>query len=331
MVDTSTTYLGHRIRTPLIASASPLSETVDGLRALEEAGVGAIVLSSMFEEQLDLSPETLHRLMGENAGGYARVLGEQNGNPRTKRGPLEYLEHLRAAKAAVEVPIIASVNGTPGGSWPCYLPLLAEAGADAVEINLYHVPTDPMVSGADLEASYFDAVRRARDHFRAPIAVKLHPFFTSIPHAALRLHECGADALVLFNRFYQPDVDIETLEAKPRLLLSSPEQLRLPLRWIGILHGRVGAELALSGGVHSGEDVLKALAVGAQAVMLCSTLLRHGIHHLASLDKRLSIWLEAHDYPSVDALRGRLVTDGEASAIVHRAQYIRTLFGYDHQ
>lgn len=329
MVRIGTRYLGLGLRSPLVASASPLSETIDGVRALEDAGAGAIVLYSLFEEQLTLPPEKLHQLMGQGAGGYAEAVALTSDSPRAQTDPLGYLEHVRRAKASVDIPIIASVNGSPGCSWQSYARLLEEAGADALELNLYHVPTDPEVSAEALEAEYFKAVKEMRAGTRIPIAVKLHPFFTSLPHAARRFHEAGAQGLVLFNRFYQPDVDLERMRARSRLALSTPEDLRLRLRWIGILYGKVGAELAATGGVHSAEDALKAVATGARVAMVCSVLLKHGVPHLRTLNERIRIWLDAHGYADLDALRGRLVEGTEAQSVIERAQYMRVLREYE--
>lgn len=329
MVSIGTRYLGLDVPSPLVASASPLSETLAGVRELEDAGAGAIVLFSLFEEQLTLEPETLHELMGIGAGGYAETLALLRQAPKSRQGPLEYLEHLRAAKSAVSVPIIASVNGAPGMSWHAYLRLLEETGADAIELNLYHVPTDPDLSSERLEQSYFDTVREASNGLSIPLSVKLHPFFTSLPNAARRFVENGARGLVLFNRFYQPDVDLDRMRARSRMGLSESVELRLPLRWVGILSNSTEAELAVTGGVHTAEDALKAIAMGARVAMVCSTLLRHGTHHLKTLNERLRIWLDAHGYVNVDALRGRLANEADTLAVVQRAQYMRTLQAVD--
>jgi dihydroorotate dehydrogenase (fumarate) len=329
MVKIATRYLGLGLRSPLVPSASPLSETLGGVRALEDAGAGAIVLYSLFEEQLTLPPEVLHQLMGRGAGGYAEAVALRSSAPRVQNDPLGYLEHVRTAKEAVDCPIIASANGAPDGAWPHYAKLLAEAGADAIELNLYHIPTDPEVSAADLEDKYFHVVRSVKEVVDIPLAVKLHPFFTSLPHAARRFHENGADGLVLFNRFYQPDVDLDRMRARSSLALSTSEDMRLPLRWVSVLHRRTGADLALTGGVHSAEDALKAIAAGAQVAMVCSVLLRHGIPHLKTLNERLRIWLEARDFPDIDALRGRLHESEEVQAVIERAQYMRVLRDYE--
>ncbi len=329
MVSIATRYLGLELRSPLVASASPLSETIAGVRALEDAGAGAVVLYSLFEEQLNLPPESLHDLMGRGAGGYAETVALQPGSHRGPSGPFEYLEYLREAKAAVGIPVIASVNGAPGKDWAPYASLLEAAGADAVELNLYHVPTDPSVPAAELESRYYHTVQLIRRALRVPLTVKLHPFFTSLPHAAARFHESGADGLVLFNRFYQPDVDLDRMRARARLTLSTSEDLRLPLRWVSILKRQLGAELAITGGVQSAEDALKAIAAGASVAMVCSTLIRHGVPHLKTLNERLRIWLDAHGFAGVDDLRGRLSQEEDAQSVIERAQYIRTLRDFD--
>lgn len=329
MVDISTQYLGIPVRSPLCASASPLSDHLDGIRALDDAQVGAIVISSLFEEQLQLSPEILHRLLSLDRGSYAEVLSVATGGQRTRWGPDEYLAHLVAAKAAVDAPIIASLNGAPTAKWAGFARLLERAGADGIELNLYHLPTDPEVSAARLEEQYFQCVREVRDAVSLPLAVKLHPYFTSLPHAARRFVEAGADALVLFNRFYQPDLDLESKRAHNRVKLSTSEDLRIPLRWTAMLQPLLPADIAVTGGVHTGEDALKAMALGAQVAMVCSTLLRHGIPHLGALHRRMRAWLEAHDFRKIDDFRGSMLTGLELKEVIHRAQYIRNLHGYD--
>lgn len=328
MVDIGTRYLGLSLRSPLVASSSPLTETLDGIRALEDAGVGAVVLFSMFEEQLTLPPEALHQLLASATGSYAEALALLPDAPRAHTGPFEYLEYVRAAKDAVDVPIVASVNGTPGGAWAAYARLLEHAGADAIELNLYHVPSDPKVSSERLEAEYFHTLRRVREVVRIPVAVKLHPFFTSLPHAAGEFERAGADGLVLFNRFYQPLVDIERMRARPRIELSRSEDLRLPLRWVSILRRSVDADLAITGGVHTAEDALSGLAVGAQVVMLCSALLKHGPEHLRTVEQGMRVWLEARGIQKLDSFRGTLLESPEAREAIERAQYMRALHGF---
>lgn len=325
MVDITTRYLGLPLRSPLVASSSPLTETLDGIRALEDAGAGAVVLFSMFEEQLTLPPEALHRLMGEVAGSYAEAMASIPDVPRAHISPFEYLDYIRAAKEAVDIPIFASINGTPGGAWHAYARLVEQAGADGVELNLYHVPTDPAVSAERLEADYFHTVKRVREAVRIPLAVKLHPFFTSLPHAAKGFVEAGADGLVLFNRFYQPAIDLVQMQARPKIELSRSEDLRLPLRWVSILHDLVPGDLGLTSGVHTAEDALAALAAGARVAMVCSVLLEKGPAHLKSILQGMRVWLESREFRQVDDFRGALHENPEARRAVERAQYMRAL------
>ncbi len=328
MVNMSTRYLGLDLSTPLVASASPLSGTVEGVKELEDNGIGAVVLFSLFEEQLTLSPHHLHQLMGVQNGGYAEAISLASTAPHRQMDPLDYLEHVHASKAAVDIPIIASINGTPHQRWTHYIKLLQQAGADAVELNLYHIPTNPLLSSYDLEESILQTIRAVKATVEIPIAVKLHPFITSLPHFAQRMHEAGADALVLFNRFYQPEVDLENLRAKSKLTLSTSEDLKLVLRWLHILKGQLGAEMAATGGIHTSEDALKALAMGANVTMVCSSLLKHGVGHLKTIQQGMRIWLEARDYQNINSFVGAMSNCIQSKEAVERAQYIRTLDSY---
>ena len=330
MVELGTRYMGKSLKSPLVASASPLSETLSGVRELEDAGAGAVVLYSLFEEQLTLTEEQQTDLMARaHNKSVAETLALRPSSPRVKGGPVEYLEHLRGAKAAVDIPIIASLNGGPSADWPSYARLCEQAGADAVELNLYHVPTDPTKTAVDVEDAYLRSVSKVKKAVGVPVAVKLHPFFTSLPHTAREMKAAGADALVLFNRFYQPDVDLENMRVRTRLELSTPAELRLPLRWTSILTRADSPEIAISSGIHSAEDALRALAAGASVAMVCSTLLKKGIPHLRTLNQRLRVWLEARGWSSVEAFRGSLVRTEDGVADIQRAQYMRTLQDWD--
>jgi dihydroorotate dehydrogenase (fumarate) len=267
MIDLSTTYLGLRLRTPLVASASPLSQEIDGIRRLEEAGASAVVLYSLFEEQLQRSIELDQRkAAGTDSLAEATTLSPQPAEFRV--GPEEYLKHIQRAKQAVSVPIVASLNGTTLGGWAKYAKQIEEAGADAIECNIYSIPTNPDIAGSDIEKTYIDILREVKISVRIPVAVKLSPFFSSMANMAKRLDQTGANGLVLFNRFYQPDINLDELEIQPNVLLSTPQALRLPLTWIGILYGRIQASLAATSGVHGPEDVIKLLMVGADVTML---------------------------------------------------------------
>jgi dihydroorotate dehydrogenase (fumarate) len=328
-MDLTTTYLGMRLRTPLVASASPLSEEVDGIRRLEEAGISAVVLYSLFEEQLARESLELHERMTHTAHSHPEALSYLPEPSEWRTGPDEYLEHIRAAKLAVDIPVIASLNGSSPGGWIDYARSIEAAGADALELNIYAIPTDASVTGAEVERTYIDILRAVRAAVTIPLAVKLSPFFSSMPNMAAQLEAAGAGALVLFNRFYQPDVDLETLEVVPNLLLSTPQALRLPLRWIAILRGQVGCDLAATSGVHWAHDVLKMLLVGADATMLCSTLFRHGLETIHKIETGVWEWMERNEYESVRQMQGSLSQRNSPDpATFERAQYVRTLHSY---
>jgi dihydroorotate dehydrogenase (fumarate) len=329
MVELHSRYLGLDLRTPLVASASPLTGSLDGLRRLEAAGAGAVVLPSLFEEQLTLEADQVGRLLegGADSLSVALTLDDYNA------GPYGYLALVEKAKATLSIPVIASLNGVTRGAWVEHATLLEEAGADAVELNVYYVSSSPGLGGSDVERRYLDLVRSVRQTIGVPLAVKLSPYFSSVTNLSRQLVEAGAGGLVLFNRFYQPDLDLDTLEVTPRLVLSSSEELRLPLRWIAILHGHLGrASLAASTGVHTAEDAVKVLAAGADVAMMTSALLRHGPEHLTVVEAGLRDWLEGRGMPSVDVLRGlrsqRSVGD---PAAWERANYITMLASYPDQ
>jgi dihydroorotate dehydrogenase (fumarate) len=328
-MDLTTTYLGMRLRTPLVPSASPLSEKIDNIRKMEDAGAGAVVLYSLFEEQLRWESEHLHHHLSSHVDSFPEALSFFPEPSEFHLGPDEYLNHIRQAKAAVDIPIIASLNGTSLGGWTRYARDIQQAGADALELNLYAIPTDPYLPAAEVEQHYIDVVTAVKSAITIPVAVKLSPFFSNMALMARRLDEAGANGLVLFNRFYQPDMDLETLEVWPHVLLSAPPELRLPLRWIGILYGRLHADLAATTGVHDAPDALKLLMAGANVTMLCSALLRHGIPYLGLVGQRMRHWMEEHEYESVDQLRGSLSQRHCADpAAFERAQYIRVLHSY---
>ncbi len=329
MVDLRSRYLGLHLRSPLVASASPLTGSLDGLRRLEAAGAGAVVLPSLFEEQLTLEAREVGRLLEAGADSLSAALALDQYNA----GPYGYLALVEKAKATLEIPVIASLNGVTRGAWVEHATLLEDAGADAVELNVYYVSSSPGLSGADVEQRYLDLVRAVRQAIGIPLAVKLSPYFSSLANLARQLVEVGANALVLFNRFYQPDLDLDSLEVTPRLVLSSSEELRLPLRWVAILHGHLGtASLAASTGVHTAEDAVKVLAAGADVAMMTSALLRHGPEHLTVVEAGLRDWLEGRGMQSVDLVRGlrsqRSIGD---PAAWERANYVTMLASYPDQ
>lgn len=330
MTDLSTTYLGIRLDNPLVASSSPLTGELDSLVALRAAGAGAVVLPSLFEEQVVHESMEVHRMLEHGAGsspeavsGYVPELDDYN------TGPTRYLRKLEAATRRLDIPVIASLNGSSRGGWLGYAQLLEEAGAAAIELNVYRVAADVTTPGGVIEDELVDLVAAVRDRVRIPIAVKLGPQYSALGHLARRLAGAGADGLVLFNRFYQPDIDLEELDVTPHLVLSDSDELRLPLRWIAILHGRVKCSLAATTGVHTARDVLKVLLAGADAAMMASALLRHGPDHLREVLAEVRAWLVEHDYDGVEQLRGSVshanVADPEA---FERANYVHTLTSY---
>ena len=327
-MDLTTTYLGLTLRNPIVPSASILSEKVENIVRMAEAGAAAVVMHSLFEEQITGEGEAFDHYLsyGEaispEAQSYFPDLGEFV-------GPDEYLEHIRRAKEQVDIPIIGSLNGISAGGWVEYARLIEEAGADALELNIYYIPTNPDLTSAELEETYLETVRAVKAQVSIPVAVKLSPFFTSLPNMAKRLADAGADGLVLFNRFYQPDLDIENLEVVPRLRLSTSDELLLPLRWIAILYGRVNADLALTTGVHTHLDVLKGLMAGAKVTMMASALLRFGIGHISKVLEDLQAWMEEHEYESVAQMQGSLSQARVPNpAAFERANYMKTLHAW---
>lgn len=331
MIDLSTRYLGLTLRTPLVPSASPLSHEVSSIRRLEDAGAAAVVLYSLFEEQLRQETIELEYHLSEATESFAESLTFFPEPSEFRLGPDGYLELIRKAKQAVKIPVIASLNGTTVGGWTRYARDIQQAGADALECNIYYIPTDPNLSSAQVEQTYVEIVHSVKSAVTIPIAVKISPFFSNLAYMAQRLDAAGADGLVLFNRFYQPDVDLEELEIKPSVLLSTQQALRLPLTWIGILQGRVKASLAASSGVHDVQDVLKLLMVGADVTMLCSSLLRNGINHIRSLEQGMKDWMEKHEYESVGQMQGSMSQRRCADpGAFERAQYMRAIKGMQH-
>jgi dihydroorotate dehydrogenase (fumarate) len=331
MLDLTTRYLGMQLRTPLVASASPLSHEIADLRRLEDAGASAVVLYSLFEEQLRQESLELDFYLTEGTESHPESLHYFPQPSEFCLGPDEYLDHIRKAKDAVKIPVIASLNGSSVGGWIQYATQIQEAGADALECNIYWIVTDPDMTSAEVEKYYLDILWAVKAAVTIPVAIKISPFFSNLANMAKRLDAAGADGLVLFNRFYQPDIDLETLELNPRVLLSTPQAMRLPLTWVGILYGRVQASLAATSGIHGAEDVIKLLLVGANVTMLCSTLLRNGINHLRGIEQGVRQWMEAHEYESVQQMLGSMSQKNcpDPSAF-ERAQYMRAVKGIQH-
>ena len=324
-----TDYLSLKLGSPLVPSASPLSQEIGHLRAMEDTGAGAVVLHSLFVEQIEQETRTLWHYMTSGMDSHAEALSYFPEPGEFRHGPDAYLEHVRRARAALGIPVIASLNGSTPGGWTAYARRMQEAGAAAVELNLYEVPADLDLTSDEIERRHLEVVREVRRDLSIPLAVKIGPYFSAPAGMAARLGKAGADGLVLFNRFYQPDIDLADLEVRPSVRLSSPDELPLRLRWIAILHGRVPLSLAATGGVHDHEDVLKALLVGADVTMLCSALLRRGIGHLADVRTGLIRWMEEREYASVEQLKGSMSQRAcHDPAAFERASYMKALTGY---
>jgi dihydroorotate dehydrogenase (fumarate) len=323
-MDLSTRYMGLTLRNPLVASASPLSRTADDVRQLADAGVGAVVLYSLFEEQLRREAAENARLVDAQTESFAESLSYFPAAAEEEAGPRAYLSLLERAADAVDIPVIGSLNGVTPSGWADYARAMQDAGAAAIELNIYYLPGDPSISGRDVEQRHVDVLTRVKNVVSVPVAVKLGPYFSSMGEMALRLDEAGADALVLFNRFLQPDIDPETLAAVPAVGLSSPAEARLPRTWIALLYGRVQASLAATTGVETATDVAKYLLAGADVVMTASALLRHGPEHATVLLDGLSDWMARKGFDTVDELRGMLAAPSGADE-AERASYVSAL------
>jgi dihydroorotate dehydrogenase (fumarate) len=329
MSDLTTKYLGLTLKNPVVASASPLSESLDNIRRLEDHGIGAIVLPSLFEEQLNLESNALDADLSRGADIFPESLTYLPDLTNYNLGPNGYLELIRKAKAAVKVPIIASLNGVSRGGWTRYAHDMEQAGADAIELNIYSLITDPDRTSVEVERDFGELVHTVKESVRIPVAVKLSHFFSAMANFARKLDGSGADALVLFNRFYQPDLDIETLEVVPSLTLSRPAELLLRLHWIAILFKKIRADLAVTGGVHSAEDVVKSVMVGARVAMMTSALLQNGISHLDGVLRDLARWLDEHEYDSVQQMCGSMSQRNVPDpAAFERGNYMRVLSSY---
>jgi dihydroorotate dehydrogenase (fumarate) len=332
MVDLSTTYLGLQLKNPVVASASPISKKLDGIRSLEDAGAGAVVMYSLFEEQIVHESLALDYYLSRGTDTYAEAITYFPDLQHYNIGPEQYLNLIHKAKQSVSIPIIGSLNGISTGGWVDYAKKIEQAGADALELNVYYIPTDFNLSSQELEQAYVDLVKDIRGQIHIPLAVKLSPYFTSLPNFCSRLVQAGASGLVLFNRFMQPDLDIETLEVTPNLVLSDSKELRLPLRWIAILYGRIAADLALTTGVHTAQDVLKAMMAGANVSMMTSALLTNGVKHIGEVLGGIQTWMESFEYESVKQMRGSMSQRAVAEpSAFERANYMKALTSFDNR
>lgn len=329
-MDLSTTYLGLNLKNPIVPSSSPLSRHISTLRRIEDAGAAAVVLYSLFEEEIRMESKTLNEYLIQGTEIYPESITFFPEAPSYRMvGPDAYLEHIARAKEVLDIPIIASLNGVSTGGWIDYARRIQEAGADALELNIYYIPTNPELTGSEVEQIYIDVLRDVKAAVQIPVAMKLSPYFSSMANMAKRLDDAGADGLVLFNRFYQPDLDLEALEVVPNLVLSDSDELRLPLRWAAILYGRVRADIGLTTGVHTATDVLKSLAAGATVAMTASELLQNGLGRIGEILGEVGMWLVENEYNSLDELRGSLSqVNVAAPAAFERANYIQVVSSY---
>jgi len=328
-IDLSTTYLGLKLKNPLVASSSPMCQDVANVRRMEEAGAAAVVLHSLFEEQIEMESDELDRYITEGSEISAESVTHFPELTGTVDTPMAYMKHIEACKRAVKIPIIASLNGITKGAWLDYAKQMEQAGADALELNIYYIPVDAAVSGEQVEQRYVDLVQAIKGTVRLPVAVKLGPHFSSIANMAKKLDAAGADALVLFNRFYQPDYDLESLEVVPNLILSNSHDLLLRLHWIAVLYGQIEADMALTGGVHSATDVIKSMMAGAKVAMMTSALLKRGISYLDTLTTELLVWMGEHEYDSIKQMQGSMSRNAVPQpAAFERANYMKVLSSY---
>ena len=329
MTNITTTYLGLPLRSPLVASASPLSDSIENIRRFEDSGVGAVVLPSLFEEQLELESYAVHADLSRGAESTPESLNYFPNLHNYNLGPDAYLELIHKAKQSVSIPVIGSLNGVSVGGWTRYAKLIEQAGAAALELNIYDIVTDTHDKGSRVEENYCELVRHIKRSIGIPVAVKISPFFTAMANVAKQLDGAGADGLVLFNRFYQPDIDIDALEIVPSLTLSQSPELRLRLHWVAILYGNVAANMAVTGGVHTGHDILKAMMAGAHVAMMTSAFFQNGIRHANVALHEMTRWMEEHEYESVGQMRGSMSRRSVPNpSAFDRANYLRVLSSY---
>lgn len=328
-IDLSTTYLGLKLKNPLVASSSPMCEDVGNVRRMEDAGAAAVVLHSLFEEQIQIENDELDRFMTEGSDISAEATSHLPELTGRVMGPENYLKHIAQCKQAVKIPIIASLNGATKGGWIAYARQMQQAGADALELNIYNIPVDSNATGEQIEQQYVELVKAVKAEVKIPVAVKLGPFFSSMANMARKLDAAGADGLVLFNRFYQPDYNLETLEVVPNLILSNSHDLFLRLHWIAVIYGNVKADLALTGGVHTASDVIKSMMAGARIAMMTSALLKRGISYLDTLSTELLIWMGEHEYDSIKQMQGSMSRNAVPQPrAFERANYLKVLSSY---
>jgi dihydroorotate dehydrogenase (fumarate) len=328
-MDLSTTYMGLKLKNPLVPSASPLSRDIPNVKVMEDMGAAAVVLESLFEEQIQHEKNEMDHFLSQGTESFAESLSYFPDAEMYNFGPDEYLEHIRQAKEAVDIPVIASLNGVSTGGWTEYARKMQQAGADALELNSYYLATDPQKDSNFIEDNYIEVLKQVKSAVTIPVAFKMSPYFTSLAAMAKRFDEAGADALVLFNRFYQPDIDLENLEVVPNLVLSTSESMRLPLRWIAVLFGKVKASMAATTGIHTAQDVLKMLMVGADVTMLCAVLFQQGMGVMVKILDDMNKWMEEREYDSVKQMKGSMSHKSVAEpAAFERANYMKVLKSY---
>jgi dihydroorotate dehydrogenase (fumarate) len=326
-MDLTTKYLGLDLKNPIIAGASPLSNNIDTVKILEDKGAAAVVMYSLFEEQINHEAQELDTFLTQGTESFAEAISYfPEPDQFHSLGGEDYLNKIAKLKKAVDIPIIASLNGVSAGGWMKYAKQMQEAGADALELNIYYIPTDTFLTGAEVEKIYLDDLKTVRSHIDIPVAIKLSPYFSSFANMAVKLDDAGANGLVLFNRFYQPDINLDTLEVTPDLQFSSSYELRFPLRWLAILYGKVKASLAATTGIHEGTDVLKAVMAGADAVQLASVLLKHGVKHVEVILNDMKKWMQEKEYESIEQMKGSMSYKSVAEPAAYtRANYMKTL------
>ena len=328
-IDLSTNYLGLKLKNPLVASASPLCEDLGNVRRIEDSGASAVVLHSLFEEQIEIESDELDRFITEGSDLSPEATTHFPELTQRVMGPEQYLTHIVKCKQAVNIPIIASINGTTKGGWLGYAKEMQQAGADALELNIYYIAVDPDVPGERVEQQYVELVKAVKAEVRIPVAVKLGPYFSSMANMAKKLDAAGADGLVLFNRFYQPDFDLESLEVVPNLILSNSHELLLRLHWIAVIYGSVKADLALTGGVHSATDVVKSMMAGARVAMMTSAMLKRGISFIDTIQTELLVWMGEHEYDSIRQMQGSMSRNAVPQpGAFERANYMKVLSSY---
>ncbi|MFA7289689.1 MAG: dihydroorotate dehydrogenase-like protein [Melioribacteraceae bacterium] len=328
-MDLTTKYMGLQLKNPIVPSASPLSQSVDSVKAMENAGAAAVVVYSLFEEQITHESGELDHYLSYGSESYAEATSYFPEPEQFHLTPYQYLDHIADLKKAVKIPIIGSINGVSNGGWVKYAKSIEDAGADALELNLYYIATNPNITGSEIENMYVDTLQAVKSNVKIPVSVKLSPFFTSMSNIARRLDNAGADSLVLFNRFYQPDFDLEKLEVVPNLVLSSNWEMRLPLRWISILYSNVKCSLAATSGIHNHEDIIKVMMAGGDIAMVCSELLKNGIPRITEMLKGLEDWMRENEYNSIDLMKGSMSQKSVAEpAAFERANYMKTLQSY---